>query len=286
MKKLFCVLALAAFPVLLSGCGGQEKFANSNTVVSDSTADKGVADAQSGTVVEPKSELGKYGGKMTDATISDPKTFNYWVSADNGSTGAVGGLYSSLIERNSYTLEWEAGLAELPEVSADNLTWTFHIKPNLKWSDGAPIDADDVIFTLDMLYDEKVQTNMRESLMLDAPDGKDADGKEKYKRVPLQYKKLGPLKVEFKFPVAYAPARSILNFPDCTASQIGKILESRTAQNHRHQSGLGRGYQRQGNCFFRPVDSDRIQVRPAHDVQAQSELLEKRRGRPSFAVSR
>ena len=33
-----------------------------------------------------------------------------------------------------------------------------------------------------------------------------------FKRVPIGYKKVGPMKVEFKFPVPYAPARDILNF--------------------------------------------------------------------------
>jgi peptide/nickel transport system substrate-binding protein len=208
MKKLFCVLSLALFPIVLSGCGGQEKFANSNTVVSDSAADAGVADAQGSKVVEPESTPGKYGGKLTDAAPGDPKTFNLWVSADANSSGTVGPLYSTLIERNSYTLEWESALAELPEISEDGLTWTFKIKPDLKWSDGAPINADDVIFTLNVIYDEKVQTNMREGLKVDV-----ADGKGGYKRVPLKYRKVDDRTVEFKFPVQYAPARDILAFP-------------------------------------------------------------------------
>ncbi len=32
-------------------------------------------------------------------------------------------------------------------VSADSKTWTFHLRPNLKWSDGQPLDARDVDFT-------------------------------------------------------------------------------------------------------------------------------------------
>jgi peptide/nickel transport system substrate-binding protein len=32
-------------------------------------------------------------------------------------------------------------------VSSDLKTWTFHLRPNLKWSDGQPLNADDVVFT-------------------------------------------------------------------------------------------------------------------------------------------
>lgn len=218
MKKLSLILCGVLSAVWLAGCGGEEKFANSNTTVSQSQADAGIADAQTGKVAEPPSKPGKYGGKMTDAAPGDPKTFNLWVSADATSSGTVSPLYSALIERNSYTLEWEPALAELPTVSKDGLTWTFHLKQNLKWSDGQPINADDVIFTLDVIYDEKVQTNMREGMILDAPDGKGG-----YKRVPLKYRKIDAHTVEFKFPVPYAPARSILNFPIAPRHKLEKF---------------------------------------------------------------
>lgn len=223
MKKVLLALSLALFPIALAGCGGQEKFANSNTAVSGSQADEGVADAQIGKVVEPESQLGKYGGKITDATLGEPKTFNLWVSGDAGSTSTVSPLYSALITQNAFTLEWEDDLAELPEISEDGLTWTFTMKPNLKWSDGRPLTVDDVIFTLDVIYDEKVQTNMREGMILDAPDGKDADGKEKFKRAPLKYRKVGNDKVEFTFPVPYAPARYILSFPIAPRHKLEKF---------------------------------------------------------------
>src|SRR5437868_12074251 len=32
-------------------------------------------------------------------------------------------------------------------ISADLKTWTFHLRPNLKWSDGQPLDARDVDFS-------------------------------------------------------------------------------------------------------------------------------------------
>ena len=46
-------------------------------------------------------------------------------------------------------------LAEKWEVSADNLTWTFHLNKDAKFSDGSPITADDVLFSLNALMDPK-----------------------------------------------------------------------------------------------------------------------------------
>lgn len=44
-------------------------------------------------------------------------------------------------------------LAKSWETSADGKTWTFHLQPNAKWTDGQALTADDVAFTFD--YDLK-----------------------------------------------------------------------------------------------------------------------------------
>ena len=40
-----------------------------------------------------------------------------------------------------------AGLAEKWEQSDDGLTWTFHLRPNLKWSDGSALTAEDFVYS-------------------------------------------------------------------------------------------------------------------------------------------
>jgi oligopeptide transport system substrate-binding protein len=42
------------------------------------------------------------------------------------------------------------------EVSPDGLTWTFHLRRDAKWSDGAPVTADDYVFGLQRLLDPKI----------------------------------------------------------------------------------------------------------------------------------
>ena len=39
------------------------------------------------------------------------------------------------------------GLASSWDESADNLTWTYHLRPGVKWSDGVPLTSADVVYT-------------------------------------------------------------------------------------------------------------------------------------------
>ena len=47
----------------------------------------------------------------------------------------------------------ETGLAEDWELSPDQKTWTFHIRPGVKWQDGEPLTAGDVAFTFNTIID-------------------------------------------------------------------------------------------------------------------------------------
>ena len=196
---------LGLLPILaLAGCGGQEQFAT-NATATDSNA----TEVQAAGREEPASIPGKYGGTLTSATISDPKSFNYWVSGETSTSDIVGPLYSTLNTLNAYTLQYQAELAELPQISPDGKVWTFQLRDGLKWSDGRPLNADDVMFTLDMIYDAKTQGIMRESMLVDVTNPKTG----KNERVPLKYRKVDERTIEFTFPVPYAPARSMLSFP-------------------------------------------------------------------------
>ncbi|MEZ4862410.1 MAG: ABC transporter substrate-binding protein [Caldilineaceae bacterium] len=50
---------------------------------------------------------------------------------------------------NTYTLS----LAERVETSADGITWTYHIRPGITWSDGAPLTAHDIAFSYQFYHD-------------------------------------------------------------------------------------------------------------------------------------
>ncbi len=63
--------------------------------------------------------------------------------------------------------KWGQGLADWWTNSPDGKTWTFRLRKNLHWSDGAPLTADDVVFTWDVIYNPKINNVVRDQFIVD-----------------------------------------------------------------------------------------------------------------------
>ena len=56
-------------------------------------------------------------------------------------------LYEGLVRWDAEDLRPIPGVAKSWEVSDDGLTYTFHLRPDARWSDGSPITADDFVYS-------------------------------------------------------------------------------------------------------------------------------------------
>jgi len=73
--------------------------------------------------------------------------------------GFVGGLmYDSLIGRAQGDYAPSPELADHWDVSDDQLTWTFHLRDGLTWSDGVPITAQDFVWTSNFIIDHDISS--------------------------------------------------------------------------------------------------------------------------------
>jgi len=112
-------------------------------------------------------ELGVSGGTFYCATISNPKKWNHVTSHETSTTDYTGLMVMGMTTTNPITVALEPELAKSWDVSEDGLTITFHLREGLKWSDGEPFTADDVVFTFnDLYYNEDVETDSRDILLL------------------------------------------------------------------------------------------------------------------------
>ncbi|MEM7063494.1 MAG: ABC transporter substrate-binding protein [Cyanobacteria bacterium P01_B01_bin.77] len=103
--------------------------------------------------------------RLVDSILSDPKTFNYPLSSER--PNIFGLTYKGLISENYETGEIEPELAESWKFSEDGLSLTYTLRENLKWSDGEPLTADDVLFTYnDIFLNDKIPTQIRDILRI------------------------------------------------------------------------------------------------------------------------
>ena len=89
--------------------------------------------------------------RLVSSTLSDPKTFNPILSQESPNVFSF--TFEGLTDTDGVTGEVVPALAESWEISPDGNTYTFTLRPDLKWSDGEPLTADDVVFTyMDVLF--------------------------------------------------------------------------------------------------------------------------------------
>src|ERR1700722_2395282 len=93
---------------------------------------------------------------LYDSTNSDPGTFNPILVTDSASGAAVGDLFEGLVKIDPRTTLPEPDLAQSWNITEGGKTITFHLRHDVKWSDGVPFTARDVLFTMRVIYDPHV----------------------------------------------------------------------------------------------------------------------------------
>lgn len=153
MKMLRCFTPIASILIVcLVGCGKK----------AESPSSEGHA-LKSPLVV--RCEAGKRGGRLTLAG-GQVRSFNPLIAALGGSDSAARFLFSSLVQLDWATQKVSPGLAESWSVQPDQKTWTFKLRPGLRWSDGMPLTADDVVFTWnDVIYNPAINPAGYRALM-------------------------------------------------------------------------------------------------------------------------
>ena len=93
-----------------------------------------------------------YGGELTEGLVGQPQFINPVLSLSNGVDTDLSRLVFAQLLKFDQNGNLIPDLAEkVPAVSSDQKTYTLKLKPNLKWQDGKPLNADDVAFTIETI---------------------------------------------------------------------------------------------------------------------------------------
>ena len=98
-----------------------------------------------------------YGDIMVEGSIGDASNLIPILSSDSTSHGIAAMVYNGLVKYDK-DLNIVGDLAESWEVSPGGLVITFHLRKEVKWHDGFPFTADDVLFTYQVTIDPKTPT--------------------------------------------------------------------------------------------------------------------------------
>lgn len=105
---------------------------------------------------------------VPQAQAADPVVFTVGMLADVDSINPFTGIlaesyeifqlqYSTLLSTSSADFTPDSGLAESWEASADGKTWTYTLRPDLLWSDGTPLTANDVVYTFERILNGRYE---------------------------------------------------------------------------------------------------------------------------------
>ena len=128
------------------------------------------------------------GGTLTYRLTTPPSTFNYLLAADEATIVTAFFLMGGrLIAFDHPSQKFTPALAESWQMADDGRTLSLTLRENLKFSDGHALTSDDVIFTLNGIYDSRTNASGFRDAML-------VNGKQ------IETKRLDDRQFQFIFP--------------------------------------------------------------------------------------
>ncbi len=95
---------------------------------------------------------------IVEAGFEEPRTLNPLFVADPLSETLSRLLFDGLVALDPVSAEPIPALAESWDVSDDGTTYTFQLRADVRWHDGQPFSANDVVFTFQRLLDPDVRS--------------------------------------------------------------------------------------------------------------------------------
>ncbi|WP_417271676.1 ABC transporter substrate-binding protein [Celeribacter sp.] len=126
-------------------------------------------------VFETVESIGEYGGTLRRAILGGGDQHNI--------VRVIG--HENLVRWSVDWTEIKPNIAESWDVSEDATTFTFHLREGMRWSDGEPFTADDIMFWYEVFMDERL-TPSKHAIYV-GPEG------------PVKVSKIDDYTVEFKF---------------------------------------------------------------------------------------
>jgi len=166
-------------------------------VVASSGLGSGARQAAKGDWLVTRGEVGRAGGQLVVIERAEPRTLNPVIAIDAASKDVIWRTMGDLIHVNRDTQQVEPALARSWVVSRDGRRFTLSLRRGIRFSDGHPFDADDVLFSFRVHMDEKVGSPLRSQFIVGGQ--------------PISVKKVDPETVQVDMVEPYAAAERLFD---------------------------------------------------------------------------
>ncbi len=143
------------------------------------------------------------GGSYSEGVLGPLETLNPIFARSSAEKSAARLMFASLYNYDT-TGHIKGDLAESVTVNEAETEYTVKLRRNLKWSDGAPLDARDVVFTVNLLKDARTQSSIT--------------GWQS-----INVKQVDERTVQFTLPAPYAPFMHALTFPILPQHSLSEV---------------------------------------------------------------
>jgi len=106
------------------------------------------------------------GGSLVATMRSEPRSFNPHAGRDFATNLVTQLINAKLVRINRATQQLEPWLAEQFACSTDGLTCTLNLRRGVQFSDGARFTSADVLFSIQVLYDEKTGSPLADAMLV------------------------------------------------------------------------------------------------------------------------
>lgn len=192
---------LAVVGVLVAGLGIQMVWSQKGYTISDA----------------PQS-----GGLYVEGALGPINTLNPLFVSTSAEASVARLLFSSLYDYDSKG-ELRQDLAAGMQVDASNRIYTVSLKPNLKWHDGKPLTADDIVYTINLIKDPTVRSPLRVNWL------------------DVSVSALSPTIVKFDLPAVYAAFPYALTFPILPSHILKGVTPASIRESTYSQAPVGSG---------------------------------------------
>ena len=174
---------------------------------------------------------GRAGGVLRYALAGEPRTFNPLAAQDTRSKLVAYLTSGTLLEFNALTQTVTGGIAKEWELGEDGVTMTLKLRRDIRFSDGAELTADDIVFTFEQIHDRDSENAARETFLIEGE--------------AIQVEPTDSHTLQFQFPRPHAAAEYLLTafpvLPRHLFREAGKNIEEYWGLETRPQQMAGLG---------------------------------------------